>query len=63
MSLLANLVRRVRRRTLEIRVRFLNILIVIVTTRQFIRARRVDRLILRSDVLGRRYRDLEGIAE
>jgi hypothetical protein len=63
MKVIANLVRRIRLQLLATRVRLLNILIVIATTRQITRGRRIDRLILRSLVLGQRYRDLEGTAE
>ncbi len=56
MSLLSNLVRRVRLRILATRIRLLNISIVIAVTWS-------SRLLLRSDALGKRYQDLEGTTE
>jgi hypothetical protein len=63
MKVVMNLVRRIRLRILAIRIYRLNISIVFATTRHIFRGHRIDCLILRSDALGKRYRDLEGTAE
>lgn len=63
MSPRTNLVRRIRLRILATRIRLLNISIIIGNTRQVTRGRRIGRLVLRSNALGRRYRDLEETAE
>jgi len=58
-----NLALRVRLRILALRIRILNVRIVLTITRQITLNRRYGRLVLRSDALGKRYRDLEGTTE
>ena len=59
MKVIMNLVRRVRLKILATQIRLLNVWIGIAVIRQTKRGRRLNRLILRSTVLGGRYCDLE----